>query len=74
MALAGGEDGLDAVRGIVKDAPRFLNPGGLLVVEVGHGRAAVESAFPRMPVVWLETAGHDEGVFAIDREAIVAGR
>ena len=50
MALAGGDDGLDAVRGIVKDAPRFLNPGGLLVVEVGHGRAAVESAYPASPM------------------------
>ena len=74
MALAGGDDGLDAVRGIVKDAPRFLNPGGLLVVEVGHGRAAVESAYPRMPFVWLETEGHDDAVFAIPREDIVAGR
>ena len=74
MALAGGDDGLDAVRGIVKDAPRFLNPGGLLVVEVGHGRAAVESAFPRMPFVWLETEGHDDAVFAVPREDIVAGR
>jgi len=74
MALAGGDDGLDAVRGIVKDAPRFLNPGGLLVVEVGHGRAAVEIAFPRMPFVWLETEGHDDAVFAIPREDIVAGR
>ena len=74
MALAGGEDGLDAVRTIVKDVPRFLNPGGLLVVEVGHGRAAVEAAFPRMPLVWLSTAGHDEGVFAVTREDVVAGR
>ena len=74
MALAGGDDGLDAVRGIVKDAPRFLNPGGLLVVEVGHGRTAVESAFPRMPFVWLETEGHDDAVFAVPREDIVAGR
>jgi ribosomal protein L3 glutamine methyltransferase len=74
MALAGGDDGLDAVRGIVKDAPRFLNPGGMLVVEVGHGRAAVESAYPRMPFVWLETEGHDDAVFAIPREDIVAGR
>ena len=74
MALAGGDDGLDAVRGIVKDAPRFLNPGGLLVVEVGHGRAAVENAYPRMPFVWLETEGHDDAVFAIPREDIVAGR
>ena len=74
MALAGGEDGLDAVRTIVRDAPRFLNPGGLLVVEVGHGRAAVEAAFPRMPFTWLGTEGHDEAVFAIPREELVGGR
>jgi len=74
MALAGGDDGLDAVRTIVRDAPRFLNPGGLLVVEVGHGRPAVELAFPRMPLVWLATEGHDEGVFVVPREDIVAGR
>jgi len=74
MALAGGDDGLDALRGIVKDAPRFLDPGGLLVVEVGHGRAAVENAFPRMPFVWLATEGHEDAVFAITREDIVAGR
>ena len=74
MALAGGEDGLDAVRGIVKDAPRFLNPGALLVVEVGRGRAAVEGAFPRMPFVWLETDDAEDAVFAIAREDLVAGR
>ncbi len=74
MALAGGEDGLDAVRGIVKDAPRFLNPGGLLVVEVGRGRAAVEAAFPRMPFTWVETPSAGDAVFAIAREEIVAGR
>lgn len=74
MALAGGEDGLDAVRGIVREAPRFLNPQGLLVVEVGRGRAAVEAAFPRMPFVWLGTEGAADAVFAITREEIVAGR
>ena len=74
MALAGGDDGLDAVRGIVKDAPRFLNPGALLVVEVGRGRAAVEGAFPRMPFVWLETDDAEDAVFAIAREDLVAGR
>src|SRR5262249_38522179 len=40
LALAGGEDGLDAVRTILQNAPRFLNPCGTLVVEVGHNRAA----------------------------------
>ncbi len=56
LALAGGDDGLDAVRAILKAAPRFLAPGGTLVVEIGHNRAAVEPAFPRLPFVWLETA------------------
>ena len=74
LALAAGEDGLDAVRTILKEAPRFLEPGGTLVVEVGHNRAAVELAFPRLPFVWLETEGSSEGVFLLKREEIVAGR
>ena len=72
LALAGGDDGLDAVRTILKEAPRFLNPGGTLVVEVGHNRAAAELAFPRLPFVWLETAGVDRQ--RVPAEARGAGR
>jgi ribosomal protein L3 glutamine methyltransferase len=74
LALSGGEDGLDAVRAILADAPRFLNPGGTLVVEVGFNRAAVELAFPRLPFVWLQTATSGESVFLLKREDLVAGR
>jgi ribosomal protein L3 glutamine methyltransferase len=74
LALAGGEDGLDAIRTIVKEAPRFLNPGGALLVEVGHNRDATELAYPRLPFVWLETAGSEDGVFLLTREELVAGR
>ena len=74
LALAGGEDGLDAVRTIVSEAPRFLNPSGTLVVEVGHNRAAAELAFPRLPFVWLETAGSADSVFLLSREELIAGR
>ena len=74
IALAGGEDGLDAVRTILEEAPRFLNPGATLVVEVGHNRPAVEQAFPRLPFVWLETALSSDGVFLLKREELVAGR
>lgn len=35
LALEGGEDGLDFYRKIVEDAPRFLNPRGYLVFEIG---------------------------------------
>ena len=68
MALAAGEDGLDIVRRILAEAPAHLNPGGLLVVEVGHNRHLVEAAWPELPLVWLNTDGHDEAIFAIHRE------
>lgn len=74
LALAGGEDGLDAVRTILAQTPRFLHPGGALVVEIGHHRNALEAAFPRMAFVWLETASSDESVFVLTRESLVAGR
>ncbi|HXU52896.1 MAG TPA: 50S ribosomal protein L3 N(5)-glutamine methyltransferase, partial [Casimicrobiaceae bacterium] len=73
IALAGGEDGLDVVRRIVKDAPRHLNPRGMLVMEIGDGRNAVEAAFPRLELTWLATASSDDSVFAVSREALVRG-
>jgi ribosomal protein L3 glutamine methyltransferase len=74
LALAGGDDGLDAVRTILRKAPQFMQRDGLLVVEIGHNRAAAESAFPRMPFVWLSTASSDDSVFLLTRDEIVAGR
>jgi ribosomal protein L3 glutamine methyltransferase len=72
LALSGGDDGLDAVRTILDEAPRFLNPGGTLVVEVGHNRSATEVAYPRLPFVWLDTAGSSDSVFLLKREKLVA--
>lgn len=40
LALDGGKDGLDAVRAIIGSAPRFLKPGGHLVLEIGCDQAA----------------------------------
>jgi len=74
IALSGGEDGLDAVRVLVKEAPRFLNHGGHLVVEIGQNRTAAETAFPRLPMTWLSTAASDDGVFIVTREELVNGR
>jgi ribosomal protein L3 glutamine methyltransferase len=69
LALAGGEDGLALVRRILREARAHLNPGGLLVVEVGSGRARVERAFPRAGFVWPElAAGYP--VFIATREQL----
>jgi len=71
LALAGGEDGLDAVRTIIDEAPGYLNPGGTLLVEIGHNRAATELAFPRLPFVWLDAQATSDSVFLIKREDLV---
>jgi len=71
IALAGGSDGLDVVRAMLSQAAAHLNPGGLLVVEVGHNRQGVEKAFPRLPFTWPETSGGDDCVFLLSREQLL---
>ncbi len=73
MALASGVDGLDHVRVILRDAPNYLNDGGLLVVEVGFNREGVEAAFPHLPLTWAETSAGDGVVFLVTREELLAG-
>lgn len=65
MALAGGQDGLDIVRRILSGAGAALGQDGLLLVEIGHNREALERAFPRLPFTWLETSGGDGFVFLL---------
>lgn len=69
-ALASGEDGLDATRQILQQAVRHLTEDGILIVEIGHNRDAVERAFPQLPFTWLETSGGDEFVFLLQREEL----
>ena len=68
LALAGGADGLHFVRRILRSATQFLGPKGILVVEIGHNRRALERAFPRTPFTWLETSAGDRLVLLLSRE------
>jgi ribosomal protein L3 glutamine methyltransferase len=70
IAHAGGADGLDLVRRILAGAGPFLSPTGMLVVEVGHGRALLEQQFPDLPFIWLDTAESEGEVFALGAEAL----
>ena len=65
----GGDDGMDFVRRLLAGAPAHLNPGAVLVLEIGHERAHFEAAFPRLPVVWLPTSAGDDQVLLIERGA-----
>jgi ribosomal protein L3 glutamine methyltransferase len=68
MALAGGSDGLALVRRILEHAARHLEPGGLLVCEVGAGRKTLERAYPQVPFTWPETSAQAQAVFLLPRE------
>ena len=65
LALAGGSDGMDFIRHLLAALPRFLNPEGVLVLEVGHELAHFEAAFPGLPYVGLATSAGDEQVLLI---------
>ncbi len=71
-ALSGGRDGLDLVRRILAGSPAHLTPRGLLVVELGHNRSALERAYPRLPFQWLTTSAGDELVFMLSRAELLA--
>ncbi|MEQ1594147.1 MAG: 50S ribosomal protein L3 N(5)-glutamine methyltransferase [Casimicrobium sp.] len=68
LALAAGEDGNDVLRRLLKEAKQHLNPGGYLVVDMGHNRDLVEAAFPTLPFIWLATEASDGGVFLLRAE------
>ncbi len=71
MALAAGEDGLDLVIKLLRDAPDYLEPDGILVVEVGYSWPALEQTFPELAWFWVDFEHGGEGVFVIDRETLV---
>ncbi len=55
IAHVSGDDGLDIVRRILKDAPQHLNADGTLICEIGTGRHFIEAEFPQLNLVWLDT-------------------
>jgi ribosomal protein L3 glutamine methyltransferase len=71
LALDGGDDGMDFVRRLLRDAPSHLNDDGVLVLEIGHERDHFDAAFPRLPAVWLPTSAGDEQVLLLTRREML---
>jgi ribosomal protein L3 glutamine methyltransferase len=70
VALAGGADGMDFVRKLLPQAAVFLQPQGLLVLEIGHERQHFEAAFPQLMPVWLPTSAGEDQLLLLTREAL----
>jgi ribosomal protein L3 glutamine methyltransferase len=71
LALGSGHDGLDATRVILEQAAQHLTDNGILVVEIGHNRDALEAAFPDLPFTWLDVSAGDEFVFMLHRNDLL---
>jgi ribosomal protein L3 glutamine methyltransferase len=70
LALAGGEDGMDFVRQLLRDVPAKMSEHGVLVLEIGNERENFERAFPRLEVVWLETSAGEDQVLLLTRDKL----
>lgn len=70
LALAGGDDGMDFVRRLLRDAPAHLDEHGVLVIEIGHEREHFERAFAHLQPVWLPTSAGDDQVLLLERDAL----
>ena len=72
LALAGGADGMDFIRRLLREAAQHLTPDGVLVLEIGHERPHFDAAFPTLDVVWLPTSAGDDQVLLLTRTALTA--
>ena len=70
VAHLGGTDGLDLVRRIIADAARHLTPDGVLVMEIGTGRALFELEWPALEPIWLDSAASEGEVLALSRRQL----
>lgn len=71
LALAGGSDGMDFIRQLLRAAPACMTENAVLVLEIGNERPHFEAAFPQLPVFWLETSAGADQVLLITRQALL---
>ena len=71
LALAGGSDGMDFIRTLLRDAPAALTDTGVLVLEIGNEREHFEAAFPALEVVWLDTSSGADQVLLVTKDQLL---
>lgn len=71
LALGSGADGLDHTHTILREAAKHLNNDGILVVEIGHNREALLSAYPNLDFTWLTVESGNQYVFLLTKDQLI---
>jgi len=74
LALVGGETGVEPAERLLAAAHDRLEPGGILLVEVGAEAETLIERHPRLPLTWLELERGGEGVFVVTAEQLAEYR
>ncbi|EJL81361.1 protein-(glutamine-N5) methyltransferase, ribosomal protein L3-specific [Polaromonas sp. CF318] len=70
LALAGGTDGMDFIRGLIQNAASHMSENAVLVLEIGNERENFERAFPTLEPLWFETSSGADQVLLLTREQL----
>lgn len=71
LGLRAGDDGLDIVLRMLRDAPLHLTEDGLLICEVGESEQHLVKLLPELPMMWVEFRVGQMGVFVVERHDLV---
>jgi ribosomal protein L3 glutamine methyltransferase len=70
LALAGGTDGMDFIRGLLAASPAHMSEHAIMILEIGNERAYFEAAFPDLEIFWLQTSAGADSVLLITKTAL----
>jgi ribosomal protein L3 glutamine methyltransferase len=71
LALDGGTDGLAIIRKLLRQAPDRLAPGGVVLLEVGGLRAAMQREFAALAPHWFHSADGEDCCCAIRADKLL---
>ncbi len=70
LGLFADKDGLQFAISILRNAQKFLNANGIVIVEVGNSAKALQAYYHDIAFTWLEFEMGGEGVFMLDAAQI----
>jgi ribosomal protein L3 glutamine methyltransferase len=74
MSLDGGHDGLDIIRKLLIQSRDRLQPHGIVLIEVGGLREAMDREFPKLDLHWLHTEDGSDCVCVINAKRLKAAK